>query len=241
MPLPVKNHNNQFKCISEHSLTCTKTIAQHLRRSYILDYIKLLPLQKDTWYEGMQVIWVYKNLTFKANNLPIHLCRTNWTTPPLPLPMTLMVSRSSRENCRSISLASAGCPCSKLRVSFNLTVSNFPPTIKITNTIITSKPLLMKNFQKLTLFSLSSDASLNPFRFRSKSPSWNVPLAVLRIHIYYIAISSTQDPHDPNTNTKNFILLRRYQILQTPNDIHIDQIKLSPIRVSQDPNTTITN
>jgi hypothetical protein len=48
-------------------------------------------------------------MTFKANSEPAHLWRTSCTTPPLPLPMTLMVSRSSNEKSKSTSLLSKGC------------------------------------------------------------------------------------------------------------------------------------
>ena len=34
--------------------------------------------------------------TLSAKNWPVHLCRTNCTIPPLPFPMTLMVSTSAK-------------------------------------------------------------------------------------------------------------------------------------------------
>lgn len=55
----------------------------------------------------MKILYVI--ITFNANNLPTHLWRTSCTTPPLPFPITLIVSRSSNENSKSNSLKSEGC------------------------------------------------------------------------------------------------------------------------------------
>lgn len=91
----------------------TKTLSSfHHSKTVILNTIIKDQTIKTVvqWFISLHGIklWVAYVLTFSAKKVPTHLWRTSWTTPPPPLPITFMVSRSS--SWKSITLLSEDCP-----------------------------------------------------------------------------------------------------------------------------------
>lgn len=105
----------------------SQSIENHLGKSKSLKSNKAIEeVFPNELYIYIEEVFPVRIITFKANNVPTHLCRTSCTTPPLPFPMTFTVSRSSDETSKSSSLLSEGCP--KLQIDNNFFKKKFEIT-----------------------------------------------------------------------------------------------------------------